>query len=156
MTWSHPKKTAVREALKTVRRAEPFSALTAGHRRWWHDYYRHGFLSIPDTRLQDFCWIQLYRIASAARKEAPVMATCGPWLEPTPWPATWWGELQRRYIQPNTMYKESGPVIETPLFPAVPAKWADAALRDFRTEGAFLLSASRQRRACCVRTWTAS
>ncbi len=74
------------------------------------------------------------------------------------------GELQRRYIQPNTMYKESGPVIETPLsatqslhdmlvqswggvirlFPAVPAAWADAALRDFRTEGAFLLSASRQ------------
>jgi hypothetical protein len=69
------------------------------------------------------------------------------------------GELQRRYIQPNTMYKESGPVIETPLsaaqslhdmlvqswgrvirlFPAVPAQWADAALRDFRTEGAFLL-----------------
>ena len=73
------------------------------------------------------------------------------------------GELQRRYIQPNTMYKESGPVIETPLsaaksvqdmlvqswggvvrlFPAVPAAWGDIALRDFRTEGAFLLSASR-------------
>ena len=61
------------------------------------------------------------------------------------------------------MYKESGPVIETPLsaaksvqdmlvqswggvlrlFPAVPAAWGDIALRDFRTEGAFLLSASR-------------
>jgi len=62
------------------------------------------------------------------------------------------------------MYKESGPVIETPLsavksmqdmlvqswggvlrlFPAVPATWGDIALRDFRTEGAFLLSASRE------------
>jgi len=62
------------------------------------------------------------------------------------------------------MYKESGPVIETPLsaaksmqdmlvqswngvlrlFPAVPAAWGDIALRDFRTEGAFLLSASRE------------
>ncbi|RSN25850.1 Tat pathway signal sequence domain protein [Amycolatopsis sp. WAC 04169] len=90
VAWSYPKRTAVREALNTVRRAEPFLALTAGHRRWWHDYYRHGFLSIPDTRLQSFYWIQLYKIASAARREAPVMATCGPWLEPTPWPATWW------------------------------------------------------------------
>ncbi|WP_340688488.1 glycoside hydrolase family 95-like protein [Amycolatopsis coloradensis] len=90
VAWSFPTRTAAREALKTVRRAEPFSALTAGHRRWWHDYYRHGFLSVPDTRLQSFYWIQLYKIASAARREAPVMATCGPWLEPTPWPATWW------------------------------------------------------------------
>ncbi|KFZ76612.1 hypothetical protein ED92_41530 [Amycolatopsis sp. MJM2582] len=90
VAWSYPKRTAAREALKTIRRAEPFSALAAGHRRWWHDYYRHGFLSIPDTRLQSFYWIQLYKIASAARREAPVMATCGPWLEPTPWPATWW------------------------------------------------------------------
>jgi len=90
VAWSHPKRTAAREALKAVRRAESFGALTIEHRRWWHDYYRHGFLSIPDTRLQSFYWIQLYKIASAARKEAPVMATCGPWLEPTPWPATWW------------------------------------------------------------------
>lgn len=90
VAWSYPKRTAAREALKTVRRAEPFDTLTSEHRRWWHDYYRHGFLSIPDTRLQSFYWIQLYKIASAAREEAPVMATCGPWLEPTPWPATWW------------------------------------------------------------------
>jgi alpha-L-fucosidase 2 len=90
VAWSHPAKTAAGEALKVVRRAEPFAALTVEHRRWWNDYYRHGFLSIPDTRLQSFYWIQLYKIASAARKEAPVMATCGPWLESTPWPATWW------------------------------------------------------------------
>ncbi|WP_037303176.1 glycosyl hydrolase family 95 catalytic domain-containing protein [Amycolatopsis orientalis] len=90
VAWSHPKRTSAKEALKTVRRAESFTALTIEHRRWWHDYYRHGFLSIPDTRLQGFYWIQLYKIASAARGDAPVMATCGPWLEPTPWPATWW------------------------------------------------------------------
>ncbi|SEG72753.1 hypothetical protein SAMN05216223_10934 [Actinacidiphila yanglinensis] len=31
-----------------------------------------------------------YKVASAARRDAPVMATTGPWLEPTPWPASWW------------------------------------------------------------------
>jgi hypothetical protein len=75
------------------------------------------------------------------------------------------GELMRRYIKPNTMYQESGPVIETPLsavqsmydmlcqswggvirvFPAVP--WPEISLDNFRTQGAFLLSASRQKGA---------
>jgi alpha-L-fucosidase 2 len=72
-------------------------------------------------------------------------------------------ELVARFIQPNTMYYEAGPVIETPLsgaqslhdmlcqswggiiriFPAVPTAWADVTLHDFRTEGAFLVSAVR-------------
>ncbi|GHJ39810.1 hypothetical protein Sm713_54190 [Streptomyces sp. TS71-3] len=68
----------------------PLTALAAGHRSWWHAYYRKSFLSIPDARLQSFYWIQLYKVASAARRDAPVMATTGPWLEPTPWPASWW------------------------------------------------------------------
>lgn len=66
-------------------------------------------------------------------------------------------------IQANTMYNESGgAVIETPLsavesidymllqswngilrlFPAVPSRWKDISIRDFRTEGAFLISAN--------------
>jgi hypothetical protein len=72
-------------------------------------------------------------------------------------------KLLNRYIQPNTLYKESGPVIETPLagvaalqelylqswngkirvFPAVPSDWQEASFIDFRAEGAFLISASR-------------
>jgi alpha-L-fucosidase 2 len=70
--------------------ARPAEALAADHRAWWHRYYRKSFLSVPDARLQSFYWIQLYKVASAARRDAPVMATCGPWLEPTPWPAAWW------------------------------------------------------------------
>jgi hypothetical protein len=73
-------------------------------------------------------------------------------------------ELVARFIQPNTMYYEAGPVIETPLsaaqtlhdmlclsyggtiriFPAVPTAWGDVTLHDFRTEGAFLVSAVRR------------
>ncbi|SDD56252.1 hypothetical protein SAMN02799630_03899 [Paenibacillus sp. UNCCL117] len=67
-------------------------------------------------------------------------------------------------VKPNTMYKEAGPVIETPLaaaesvndmllqswggtirvFPAIPENWRDAAFHDLRAEGAFLVSAVRQ------------
>ena len=68
------------------------------------------------------------------------------------------------YIQKNTLYKESGPVIETPfaavtslhemylqswgdkirVFPALPAGWRQASFINMRTSGAFLVSASRE------------
>jgi hypothetical protein len=69
------------------------------------------------------------------------------------------------YIKPNTLYAETGPVFETPMaavsslhelylqtwgdklrvFPAVPSAWAQLPLSfiSLRTEGAFLISASR-------------
>ncbi|MET8452610.1 Tat pathway signal sequence domain protein [Streptomyces sp. NPDC005209] len=89
---SHPRTTALDRALKAVRAVDPlpYSALAVDHRAWWHAYYRKSFLSLPDARIQRFYWIQLYKAASAARRDAPVMATSGPWLEPTPWPNTWW------------------------------------------------------------------
>lgn len=73
-------------------------------------------------------------------------------------------KLLDEFIQPNTLYKETGPVIETPLagaaslqelylqswggcvrvFPAVPESWPSASFVNFRTEGAFLVSATRR------------
>jgi len=67
-------------------------------------------------------------------------------------------------FKPNTMYKEAGPVIESPLaaaeaindmllqswggkirvFPAVPQEWKDITFHHFRAEGAFLVSAVRK------------
>jgi alpha-L-fucosidase 2 len=92
VAWSHPANTAADEAVRMVRAAAtvPRPVLLDDHRSWWHEYYQRSFVSLPDQRMQSFYWIQLYKIASAARKDAPPMATCGPWLEPTPWPATWW------------------------------------------------------------------
>ncbi|MBA2937658.1 hypothetical protein HZF08_05030 [Paenibacillus sp. CGMCC 1.16610] len=82
-----------------------------------------------------------------------------------------WGDEALRLLQsllliikPNTMYKEAGPVIETPLagaesihdmllqswggklrvLPAVPEAWTELAFHDLRAEGAFLVSAVRK------------
>ncbi|MFF2848515.1 glycoside hydrolase family 95-like protein [Streptomyces sp. NPDC058001] len=71
--------------------------------------------------------------------------------------------LLDKFVQPNTMYRESGPVLETPLsgaqvmhdmlvqswgdtvrvFPAVPGAWQDAQIHNLRTQGAFMVSARR-------------
>lgn len=77
---------------------------------------------------------------------------------------TYLNKLFGKFLSPTTMYKESGPVIETPLsaaqcihdmllqswggkiriFPAVPDIWKDVAYSGLRTEGAFKVSASRK------------
>lgn len=89
VTHSYPETTAAQHVLDTIRHAPGLDRLTKEHRDWWHAFYRKSFISIPDGLLQSFYWIQLYKLASAARKEAPIMATTGPWLEPTPWPSVW-------------------------------------------------------------------
>lgn len=77
---------------------------------------------------------------------------------------TYLNKLFTKFLSVNTLYYESGPVIETPLsaaqsihdmllqswggklriFPAVPDSWKDVAYKDFRAEGAFLVTASRK------------
>ena len=78
-------------------------------------------------------------------------------------------QLMNKYIQPNTLYRESGPVIETPLaaasslldlllqshdggiriFPAVPEEWREASFADLRAEGNFTVSATRKEGRTC-------
>ncbi|MEU1518726.1 glycoside hydrolase family 95-like protein [Streptomyces sp. NPDC005811] len=87
----HPSATAAEtDSLRNLRRAVSYGRLRRRHTRWWHAFYPKSFVSFPDRRLQSFHWIQLYKVASASRAGGPVMATSGPWLEPTPWPAVWW------------------------------------------------------------------
>lgn len=65
-------------------------ALEGSHRAWWHDFYGSSFLSIPDTRLESFYWIQMYKLASATRADRPAIDLMGPWFNDTPWPRIWW------------------------------------------------------------------
>lgn len=96
---SSPSTTAAEaDSLRHLRRAASYGALRRRHLRWWHAFYPKSFVSFPDQRLQSFHWIQLYKVASASRAGGPVMATSGPWLEPTPWPAVWWNlNIQLEY-----------------------------------------------------------
>ncbi len=70
--------------------AQGVPALAASHRAWWHAYWPEGFLSIPDTRLESFYWIQMYKLASATHADRPAIDLMGPWFRSTPWPRIWW------------------------------------------------------------------
>ncbi|RED40161.1 glycosyl hydrolase family 95 catalytic domain-containing protein [Paenibacillus sp. VMFN-D1] len=68
---------------------EDLTSWIAEHRRWWHDYYPASFISIPDTQLESFYWIQMYKLASATRKDLLPIDNQGPWMTSTPWPGLW-------------------------------------------------------------------
>lgn len=46
-----------------------YARTVAAHRNWWHDYYSASFLSLPDAKLENFYWIQLYKLGSMTRPE---------------------------------------------------------------------------------------
>ena len=80
------------EAIDHVRRARVtgFDTLVASHRQWWNGFYRASFLSIPDTRMESFYWIQLYKMASGTRADRPILDLMGPWFRTSPWLRIWW------------------------------------------------------------------
>ncbi len=67
-----------------------WSALTRSHQAWWHRYYPASFVTLPDTQLENFYWIQMYKLAAATRAHGAVIDTLGPWYHQTPWPGVWW------------------------------------------------------------------
>lgn len=91
--YSYPGTSAMKEAVDQVNRAaeEDLSAWINGHRDWWHDYYQKSFITLPNSRLESFYWIQLYKMASATRGDRPMIDLAGPWYKKDPqWPGIWW------------------------------------------------------------------
>lgn len=81
------------EALQQITEASKTGliSLVQSHRDWWHAYYPSSFLSIPDTKLESFYWIQIYKLACVTRADRSIIDNMGPWfLPPTPHPGVWW------------------------------------------------------------------
>lgn len=81
----------IQQAVGSIQSASNRSveAYAVTHRSWWHHYYPLSFVSIPETRLEGFYWIQMYKLASATRAHRLIIDNQGPWLTTTPWPGVW-------------------------------------------------------------------
>ena len=67
-----------------------YSKLKKTHREWWNNFYQKSFVSLPDKRIENFYWIQLYKLGSATRADRGIIDNTGPWMALTQWPAAWW------------------------------------------------------------------
>ena len=98
--YSYPENAHLAQAVERISAAgkQGVKSLEFAHRNWWHSFYPQSFLSIPDTRLESFYWIQQYKLASATRKEKQALDLMGPWYKSTPWPGLWWNlNIQLNY-----------------------------------------------------------
>ncbi len=88
----YPNGDAKKAALKTLDEvmAKPYDEIVKKHRQWWHGFYPKSFVSIPDTRMESFYWIQMHRLACATRSDRMPMDLLGPWYMDTYWPRVWW------------------------------------------------------------------
>ena len=92
-------------AIKDVKDAKKagIAKLEKENRDWWHAYYQKSFLSIPDTRMETFYWIQLYKMATCSRADGPALDLLGPFFKNTNWPSLWWNlNVQLTYWPFNT------------------------------------------------------
>ncbi|OVE82725.1 hypothetical protein BVY04_00210 [bacterium M21] len=88
-------------AIQTIKEAiaTDFTNMVASHRAWWHAYYPKSFVSVPDTKIESYYWIQMHKLASATRANRPVMDLLGPWFRGTGWPRIWWNlNIQTAYL----------------------------------------------------------
>lgn len=93
-------KSARDEALDglTVARSEPAGEQIERHRKWWHRTYQRSFFSISDTELESYYWIQLYKLASTARPDRPMLDNHGVWsVAPSYGFSTWDYNVQSAY-----------------------------------------------------------
>ena len=74
----------VKEALKAG-----YSALEKPHQAWWHTFLSKSYLHIPNARLEQFYWLQMYKLGAATRSDGVPMDLMGPWFRATPWPKIW-------------------------------------------------------------------
>jgi hypothetical protein len=89
---SYPEATAVTDAVAHLRKVkdESLDSMVQRHRVWWHNYYPKSFISLDDTRMESFYWIQVYKFAAGARQGRAFMDTMGPWIvEDTAWANGW-------------------------------------------------------------------
>lgn len=88
----YPSGDAKKRALKTLDEItkKSYAEVIKNHRNWWHKYYPKSFVSIPDTRMESFYWIQIHKLACATRSDGMPMDLLGPWYVDTFWPRIWW------------------------------------------------------------------
>lgn len=62
-----------------------YQAWITEHKNWWHDYYKRSFVTLPDARIENVYWTQIYKQASLTRADREIIDTAGIWQTPSPW-----------------------------------------------------------------------
>lgn len=59
------------------------------HFNWWGDFYAQSTIELPDYKIANQYWSQLYKIGSATQTNSVPLDLMGPWFRATPWAKIW-------------------------------------------------------------------
>eukprot|EP00040_Diaphanoeca_grandis_P024371 m.618 g.618 ORF g.618 m.618 type:complete len:612 (-) comp296_c0_seq1:277-2112(-) len=62
-----------------------WNAARYSHQQWWHKFYPASFITLTDSKLESFYWIQMYKLASATRGYQHPGPTYGGYDHTGPW-----------------------------------------------------------------------
>lgn len=107
---------ARQEAVDNVNKAvaRGFATIESEHQRWWHDYYRKSFVSMPE-KYQTFHWLQTYKAACITREgNRHIPDLQGPWFDRNVgWNGIWWNwNLHTMF---SSMYTSNHPELSNSL-----------------------------------------
>lgn len=114
------------------------------HDAWWEEYYQASAITIPDTRLEGYYYLQTYMIACSTRPNGVHMTLCGPWtddnnLMPICGNDYHWNLEQE--MQLWSVYTSNRVAFGDPMFDMIEDNievLKEASRFHFKTEGAFL------------------
>lgn len=119
-------------------------ALRAAHELWWADYFSASRITIPDTRLEGYYYLETYMLGSCTRPEGPHMTICGPWTDDTNYGPICdndyhWNNEQQMHVWP--IYTANRLAFGEPMFRMIEDNLdtlREVCELHFKTEGAFL------------------
>ncbi len=78
-------------AIKTIAETEKrtLAVVEKAHRNWWHNFYQKSYIGLPNAQVEDFYWLQLYKMATASRPGGRAVDLCGPDYKTSQWPGMW-------------------------------------------------------------------
>ena len=145
--WSAASSEEAREmAVTSVQdgRQAGLAALRKEHEKWWADYYLASAITIPDTRLEGYYYLQTYALACCTRPEGPHMTLVGPWSDDTNYGPICdndyhWNNEQEMQVWP--VYTGNRLPFGEPMFRMIEDNMdtlRSLCRQHFKTEGAFL------------------
>ena len=79
--------------------AMPLDNFRADMYDWWHRYFQKSYISLPDKQIENFYYIQMYKLATCSHPQGPAMDVMGTFFKMTQWPGIWWNlNIQLTYM----------------------------------------------------------
>lgn len=90
-------------------KSKKFNSALKDNITWWTSFYNKSSIEIPDYKIANQYWAQLYKIGSATKPNGLPLDLMGPWFRATPWAKIWTNlNLQITYpIMSLSNHKES-------------------------------------------------